>query len=66
MTKKVSHIPTLQEYVRKRKKLRAEWSELKSCIDCDYYRKDLDVCLWGDTVKIVSTLSACPITYRDL
>jgi len=66
MKHKVRYIPTLQEYMKKRKKFRSEYLELQSCIDCDYFRKDLEVCIWGDNVKILSMLKTCPITYRVL
>jgi len=66
MKKKVTYIPTLQEFVKKRKKERTELSELKDCSDCDYYRHDMEVCLWGNTLRTLSSLNCCPVTYRDL
>lgn len=66
MRKKVSYIPTLQEYMKKRKRERAEFLELKSCLDCEYFRNESEVCLWGDSVRVLTTLKVCPITYRDL
>ena len=66
MAKKVRYIPTLQDYVKKRKRERAYFLELKSCLECDYYRRDTEVCLWGDTVRGITTLKTCPVTFRDL
>jgi len=66
MKRKVTYIPTLQEYMKKRKKQRVEFLEIKSCLDCDYFRKDNDVCLWGNSVKVLTALEVCPITSRDL
>ena len=66
MKQKIKYIPTLQEYVKKRKKSRTEYLELNNCSDCDYYRRDIEVCIWGNNVKILSMLRTCPITYRVL
>jgi len=62
----MAHIPTLQEYAKKRKRLRDELSDIMRCCDCDYYRKDVDVCLWNDNVREITRLQTCPITNRDL
>lgn len=66
MTKRVTYIPTLQEYMRKRRKQRTELQDLKTCKECDYYRNDSDVCLWGDNVRVLTALKTCPITFREL
>lgn len=66
MAKRVTHIPTLQEYARRRRVKRAEFLELSSCTDCDYFRSGLNVCLWGNNIKSVSSISSCPVTHRDL
>ncbi|MDD3012176.1 MAG: hypothetical protein PHC34_00545 [Candidatus Gastranaerophilales bacterium] len=65
MKQKVRYIPTLQDYMKKRKKERTEFLDL-NCMDCDYYRKGLEVCLWADNVKMLSMLKTCPVTYRVL
>jgi hypothetical protein len=66
MKKKVIYIPTLQEYMKKRKKERVDFLEIRNCNDCDYYRDDLNVCLCNDNIKTLSGLKTCPITSRDL
>lgn len=66
MKKKITYIPTLQEYMRKRKKQRIESLELENCKDCDYYREDSNVCLWEDGLRKLMDLKVCPITNRDL
>jgi len=65
MKRKVTYIPTLQEYVKSKKKERVESLEL-NCKECDYYRNNSEVCVWGDNVRVLTTLKTCPITNRDL
>ena len=50
MKKKVTYIPTLQEYMKKRKKERADFLEIKNCKDCDYFKNDL-TCASGMTMS---------------
>jgi len=66
MRRKIRYIPTLQEYMKKRKRQQAKFLEINNCKDCDFFRKDNDVCLWGDNIKILTILKTCPITDRKL
>lgn len=66
MTKRVRYIPTLQEYAKKRKIRQARFLDLNNCTDCDYFRDDLNVCIYGSNVKILNSLKACPVTQRAL
>ncbi len=66
MKKRLAYIPTLQEYAKKRKRLRDEIIEISACSECDYFRKDIGVCLWNDCIRDLSNLQTCPINNRDL
>ena len=51
---------------KKRKIERAEFMDYKNCQECDYFRIENNVCLWGNSVKILSILKICPLTNRIL
>jgi hypothetical protein len=66
MKKKLAYIPTLQAYAKVRKRLRDVLSEINKCSDCDYYRKDIGICIWNDNIKEITKLQTCPLNNRVL
>ena len=66
MKRKVTYIPTLQEYIKQKRKQKITLSDLQTCDECDYYRQDSEVCVWGENLRVLTTLKTCPITNRDL
>lgn len=68
MAQKVSYIPTLQEFMKKRRKTEAQSPScinMGNCLQCEYH-KGKDVCLWGGSLKIISIMKVCPITHKEL
>jgi hypothetical protein len=64
MSRNRVYIPTLQEYMKKRKKDHLRLLDVQSCNDCDYYRCNFQVCIWGNGIKSLKTMKACPVTDR--
>lgn len=63
---KVVYIPTLQEYAKKRKNHNTESFELLNCSNCNFCRKELNICLWGENIRNLKSLTSCPATNRVL
>lgn len=64
MSRKVTYIPTLKEYMRKIKKQNVEMTSSRNCSDCQYYRSEFDVCICGENVRSVANLRSCPVAYK--
>ncbi|MEI7474945.1 MAG: hypothetical protein WCK67_09230 [bacterium] len=64
MRKKITHIPTLQTYNKRRKKARNTDVIPYDCNDCNYFRSEVNVCLFGNTIRSMTEQCYCPISYQ--
>ncbi|MEW5818596.1 MAG: hypothetical protein AB1782_00260 [Cyanobacteriota bacterium] len=51
------HIPTLQEYAHQKK---MKFIYEHNCLECDYFKRSLLMCVWGDKLQGVNKLVDCP------
>lgn len=68
MSKTITYIPTLQEYTRKKKKLNLHSNSFlnSECSSCNYFRSELNVCVYGLNIRLLSEQSKCPMIYNSL
>lgn len=66
MKKKITHIPTLQTYTKLRKKARNSELSPCSCNECNYFRNELNVCLFGNMVRSMEEQVYCPMSCQPL
>lgn len=66
MKKKITHIPTLQSYTKLRKKARNSEINCSNCNECSHFRKELNVCIFGNNVRAMEEQTFCPMSYQQL
>jgi hypothetical protein len=59
-------IPTLQEYAKKRKREMLDFQEVSNCESCEFCKSSLGACIWGENVRVISMLKACPLSGAPL
>lgn len=66
MKRKIKKILSLQEYAGKRRKERVEILDYENCLYCEFFRKENEVCLGGNSIIKLKHISYCPITNRKI
>ncbi len=66
MGRKFIKILSLQEYAKKKRKDRVEFLEYETCNNCEFYRKENDVCLGNGNISGLKNISYCPISKKAL
>ena len=57
MKSPVRVIPTLQEYAHRKK---MEFVFENNCLECEYFKRSLLMCVWEEKLKFISQLAECP------
>ena len=51
------NIPSLQEYAHQKK---MQFVFKNNCLECEYFKRTLLMCVWGEKLKFISQLTDCP------